>query len=70
MSIRNSLGLNLYPPGGDIESIERPEKNDKHYPGGEDRKLTNHLIFRIKKASGIPALYLKQHKECRRCYHR
>ncbi|HFU6540016.1 TPA: hypothetical protein ACGPD3_000438 [Klebsiella pneumoniae] len=23
-----------------------------------------------KKASGIPALYLKQHKECRRCYHR
>ncbi|WP_222863332.1 hypothetical protein, partial [Enterobacter hormaechei] len=32
--------------------------------------MTNHLIFRIKKASGIPALYLKQHKECRRCYHR
>ncbi|WP_227503608.1 hypothetical protein, partial [Klebsiella aerogenes] len=23
-----------------------------------------------KKASGIPALYLKQHKKCRRCYRR
>jgi hypothetical protein len=35
LSIRKSLGLNLHPPG-DIESIEGPGKNDKHYPGEED----------------------------------
>ncbi|MGS4283617.1 hypothetical protein, partial [Klebsiella pneumoniae] len=34
LSIRQSLGLNLYPPGGDNESIEGAEKNDKLYPGG------------------------------------
>jgi hypothetical protein len=48
-------------PQGDIQSIEGPEKNDKLYPGEEDTDSS--VILDVnKKASGIPALYLKQHK--------